>query len=427
MPPSASPVPRSFLSPTPILLTALAVGTALSPTSTKIAGITWLAWCLWGLALRLAPRAGRPLLPHPALPAVHAWAAGCGAAMGFCMLKAGYWSDPLDEVYGQLRLLLAAAAAWWVLTRAVLPGGLRPAIGDALAAQGGFALAWVVWVFTQYDDPRRFLPSNAIPWAHAVAFGLCLSMPLALHADGQPRWRRRLWWAGLALGCAAVLTSQSRGAFGVFAWMLWLLVARWRQVHGHWPVRRLAMLAAGACVAAAAVWCAPGDPLRVRMAEHEIALAERGTAYDTSLGTRLYLWNMALQGLRESPWVGVGEAERMRRIHRAGDELPAQRREGLAVIRTMGHVHNQYLHSALDGGIVGLAGLLAVMAGLAVAAWRLRRVDRLAAWQMQGLLFVHGVGGLTNVNFVHNYYVVTLSMAAAIVLLGVRRSPAPAA
>jgi O-antigen ligase len=418
---SATPVRHTGPALTPLLLTALSVGVVLSPWSTKLAGAVWLVWCLWGIALRLAPRMAAAPERHPAMPAVHAWAAGCVVALGLAMVKAGYWGDAFDEVYAYLRLVLSAAAAWWVLSRTSLPRDMPGRIGDAVAGQCAVAflvMAWLMWKFP--GDPRNLLPANAIVWAHAVAFGLCLLMPLLLCATDRSARRRAAWWLGAALGCGAVLMSQSRGAYGVFAWMGLLLAMHWRDVHGCWPVRRLAILAVGACVVMAAVWWAPGDPFKMRKAEHEIAQAETNAVYDTSLGIRLYLWNMAWQGLLESPLVGVGETERLRRIKHAGIELPEPQREKFALVRGMGHVHNQFLHVALDGGVMGLGAVLALIAGLATAAWRLRKVDRLAARQMAGLLFAFVAGGLTNVNLAHNYYVVSLAVFTAAVLVGAR-------
>jgi O-antigen ligase len=418
---SATPVRHTGPALTPLLLTVLSFGVVLSPWSTKLAGAVWLVWCLWGIALRMAPRMEAAPQRHPAMPAVHAWAAGCVVALGLAMVKAGYWGDAFDEVYAYLRLVLSAAAAWWVLSRAGLPRDMPGRIGDAVAGQCAVAflvMAWLMWRFP--GDPRNLLPANAIVWAHAVAFGLCLLMPLLLCATDRSTRRRAAWWLGAALGCAAILMSQSRGAYGIFAWMGLLLAMHWRDVHGCWPVRRLAMLAGVACVVMAAVWWAPGDPFKMRKAEHEIAQAETNAVYDTSLGIRLYLWNMAWQGLLESPLVGVGETERLRRIKHAGIELPEPQREKFALVRGMGHVHNQFLHVALDGGVMGLGAVLALIAGLATAAWRLRKVDRLAARQMAGLLFAFVAGGLTNVNLAHNYYVVSLAVVAAAVLVGAR-------
>ncbi|MES2186207.1 MAG: O-antigen ligase family protein [Pseudomonadota bacterium] len=396
----------------------LACGVALSPLSSKIAGVVWLLFSGWGIFLVLrGRRAGAPVA-GAGLPAARCWLLACAVftVLGGAVLW--YWSDPFDGMNAELRLLIAAVATWGVLARgAALPRHFRAGSGFALAGSCLVALLCIVGVLALYPNPRDNLPANAIVWAMGAGFALCLLLPLVLDGDAPAGWRR--WWLGaVVLGVAAVLLSQSRGAMGVFAWMLWLVVERWRRRRGHWPLARMGALLLAVVAVVAALWAAPGDPLRLRQAEHEVVRAEDNGRFDTSMGTRVYLWHLARDGIVSSPWIGIGGAERLRRIKHAGDELPEAQRAGLWYVRLMGHVHNQYLHSALDGGMVGLASILALMAGMAGVAWRLRRVDPLASRQMQGLLFVHATGCVTNVNFAHNYYVLALGMGVTLVLLG---------
>ncbi|MBK7507684.1 MAG: hypothetical protein IPI16_05745 [Comamonadaceae bacterium] len=108
----------------------------------------------------------------------------------------------------------------------------------------------------------------------------------------------------------------------------------------------------------------------------------------------------------------------MKRIKSAGMDLPPDQRARFQEVRNVGHVHNQYLHAAMDGGLIGLASTLAVLAGLGASAWRLRRLDPVASRQMQGVLFMHATAGLTNVNMAHNYYAIMLSLTVAVILIG---------
>ncbi len=396
------------------LLWVLACGIALSPLSTKIAGAAWLLFSLWGLALwaRRAPAAGLP-----AAGAVRFWLAACAVALVLAGAALWYWSDPFDQLNPELRLLIAAAALAGVAARGPrLPGVQRGAL-HAVAVSCLAALLCVAVTIAVSPNPRDALPANAIVWAVAVDFAVCLLLPAWLD-ETLPTVVSRAWLAALLLAGGAILLSQSRGALVVLPWALWLVAERWRRRHGHWPWARLAGLVAVVAVAGAALWMAPGDPLRMRQAEQEIAGAEHNGSYSTSMGTRIYLWRMAADGIASSPWIGIGGAERLRRIKHAGEELPEPQRSALWYVRLMGHVHNQYLHSALDGGVLGLAGVLALVVGMAGAAWRLRRIDPVAARQMAGLLFVHVAAGVGNVNFAHNYYVLALAAGVTIVLLG---------
>ncbi len=276
----------------------------------------------------------------------------------------------------------------------------------------------------RYPIPRNVLPANAIVWALAIAFFLAALAPMVLSQEA-PLARRRWWALAVLAGSAAILLSQARSALLIFPWLAWLLVDRWRREHGVWPVTRMAGLAAAACVVLAAAWFVPHDPLRMRVASHDISKVENAADYNTSMGTRLYLWSLACKGIEESPWLGIGKEARLSLIHHAGDELPAAEQPRLSYVRTMGHVHNDYLNAALDGGVAGLASLLVWLGGLLLVARRVGKVDPLAAQQLRGVVFVVATAGLTNVNFAHNYYAVMLAVVVAVILLGAAfRKPA---
>ena len=344
----------------------------------------------------------------------------CALSLGLAAFALGWWHDPWSELNAELRLLCAAAAVAAIVGRgAPLPTWLRCRATDAVALACVAAFACIAFLSIRDPIARNGLPANAIVWALAVAFFLSLLAPMTLSSREASLRRRRCWAAAGLLGAAAILLSQSRGALVIFPWVAWLLVARWRSAHGgRWPWARMAALAAAGCLLLAAAWLAPGDPLRMRVAERDIASVERSADYNTSMGTRLYLWGLAGRGIAESPWFGIGQQERERRIHDAGDDLPAGVRPQLSYVRTMGHVHNEYLNAMLDGGIAGLGAILVLLAGLLILARKVGTIDLLAAQQLRGVTLVHATAGLTNVNFAHNYYVVMLALVVGVVVLG---------
>ena len=73
-------------------------------------------------------------------------------------------------------------------------------------------------------------------------------------------------------------------------------------------------------------------------------------------------------------------------------------------------MHNQYLNNLVDGGLLSLTGLVALAAGMWLAAKRLQSQAPKASRQMKGLLLIHLSAGLSNVNFVHDYYVTMLAL-----------------
>jgi O-antigen ligase len=280
------------------------------------------------------------------------------------------------------------------------------------------ALACVIGLVTVIATPDRgLMPSNAIPWAVSVAFLLCVLLPPVLGGDISAA-QRKWYFLAIAAGLAAIFISQSRGAFGILLWATWLAAAKWKKSHANFNLRKAAAVSLVGFSLLSSSALLPSDPLRLRAGWNEVVMAKHDGNYDSSMGARVYLWTLAWQSIQESPWIGIGGSERLKRIKIAGAELPVAERERFKAVRSVGHVHNQYLHSAMDGGLVGLASILAVLAGLGAAAYFLQRTDPVASRQVQGVLFIHATASLTNVNLAHNYYAIMLSLSVALILLG---------
>ncbi len=395
--------------PHEIWIAVLALGVALSPTNTKIAGVAWLLVCLAGLfhffrkpAIRDDERAA----------AAQAWLIACAVAAALATALALRWPDGPDTLHAEFRLLLAAAA--------VVPLVRHPPAAERWRALTlpAVALACVaaLLVITTGND-RHSVPSNPIPWAVAMSFLPCILMPDLLNAQTTGR-QRALYGLCVAAVIGAILLSRSRGAFGILMWAIWLLVTTGTQ-HPTRASKRSIGLASLLVAAVLTVSVSmPNDPLRLRLGWSEVETALNEGKYNSSIGARMYLWRLGWRGFEESPLVGIGGKERLKRIKSVGADLPPAERIRFQEVRNVGHVHNQYLHAAMDGGLVGLASTLAVLAGLGVAAWRLRRFDPVASRQMQGVLFMHATAGLTNVNMAHNYYAIMLSLSVTLILMG---------
>lgn len=391
----------------------LAVGIVGAPLSSKIAGALWLGLCVAGLwlAVRRAP-ANAPSLQ----PVTRAWLIASAASLGLAALGTWIWHDKWDELHAGTRLALAALAALPLAGRADGAAWHRGA-GHALAlscmAACGLALT------TQGD---RLFPTNAIPWAAAISFFCCLLLPLMLHASAS-RPTKIFWALGLMAGLMAVLLSQSRGAYGIVLWVVLcsgahILVRRSRGDRTPWLMLTSLVIVLGASM----TMISPiNNRLQLAGAELDAALGDTArtpSMANSSIGSRIVLWKVAIEGFQSSPLIGVGREERIRRIQQAGDALQADQ---LSALR---HVHSEYLNAALDKGLIGLASVLAALGGLIWAAWLLRRIDTQAAWQMAGLAFMHGTAGITNVNTAHNYYGAMLAASALLVLTLARSRPA---
>ena len=376
----------------------------LSPTHTKLAGLLWLLAGL--MAAVLAWR-------HPALPTdrltlgARQWLLACTGMLALWQGMALYWQEPCcaysSDINSGLRLWLAALAAYGLVRHWQAPAMGSGRIYDALAL-ACVASLWLVLVNGRFE-----LPSYPIPWSASVAMLLVLLFPAALQApDGSAR--RRLWLLACGAGVAAVLLSQSRGAYVILGWMVYVWA---RSAHGGFQWRRsfrplLLGLTLGAGVLLTG-WL-PSDPLRMREGWNDLSASWRQDDYNNSLGGRLALYELAAHTVAESPWTGVGARERLHRIHTLGLDRPEPERSHLAHARTQGHVHNAYLHHAMDGGVISLLGFVLSIAGLWLAARTVRAGHAQTALQLQGLAFVHALTSVSNVNHAHNYYAVMLSL-----------------
>jgi O-antigen ligase len=389
------------------LLALAAMGWALSPLASTWPGLAWLALCLAALLGLFNP----PVLALHTRAAEAArrwwWATTLALVLAAGALLAH--GDPWSSLQDNTRLWLGAGAALLLVRRWHGHARVPHVLMDTCAV--ACSLGALVALTHQRDQ----LPGNAIPWAVSVAFLLCVLAPAVL--DRHTDWSRRRWWAvGLVLGLAAVLASQTRSALVITLWLAWLLL---RHVWQHRPVgapRSLAALAVAMVVLGSSAWW-DADPLRLREAGHDIALAITEDEPDTAVGSRLEMWAAAAQGITQAPWLGHGIRERETAMRELGAQHEAR------IWATLTHFHNEYLNAWFDHGLPGLAAVLVTLAGLVAAARALRTDQPVASQQFWGLAVVHGVAGLTNVNTVHNLYTLALSLAASAVLLRAAHTP----
>lgn len=392
-------------------------GMAIAPLSTKTAGAAWILFCLVGAWAAL--RRPRIDIAPGEDSAARTWLIACLIGLAFETLATAIWGDPWDELHAPIRLMLAAAATLGLVRRFRFGENFRDILAHALSLGCIAAAGLAAWK----GDDRDSYPTNVIPWAVAVGFMVCLLLPRTLDAT-RPLRMRFAWMVASLVGMVAVVLSQTRGAYGVVLWAVLfygVAILRRRSVTRH---------GVGLGIALALVLVAAGVLLphviqtsaqRIEQAAHEFELAAEahkpGDGANSSVGARIYLWQMAVRGFESSPLIGIGGEERKRRIKALGEKTQSP------MILSLGHVHNQYLHAAMDHGLLGLAAVLAWIGGLALTVRRLGRQAAEARWQLAGVLFMHMSASLTNVNFAHTYYGIMLSMTISLVLLNARREP----
>lgn len=414
------PMPTRTSLPWMAWLTAVCL--ALSPAFTTLAGLSWLLLLAAGAWLLVR---GRRASEAPLARATRVWLAACVIATLIWLLQCLIWNEPFFRYSGNvnsaLRLLFMAAICHALGSRS--PGmavdAARRLTGDALALACWCALLALV----QAGFDRNETPTNAIPWSVINAMIAYLLLTEALNGALEPA-RRAAWLVCAAVGLLTVLLSQTRSAYIVFPMAFWA-IGKWR-LRGLEPgmARRIA---AGATLAVAALvttlaWL-PADPLKIRMAIDELRVSMVQRDYNSSMGARLALARIGLDAASESPWIGIGARARIERISQAGNAAPPEEQQRWTYVRTFNHLHNQYLNNLVDGGLLGLTGLLVLAAGLWTAARRLRPSAPGASRQLGGLLLIHLVAGLANVNSGHDYYPTMMGLLIGCIFVFALQTP----
>jgi putative inorganic carbon (hco3(-)) transporter len=267
----------------------------------------------------------------------------------------------LQEVALILGLIAVAVGAADEMVRHGLRGArIAVLIGSGVYAFVLFALiaasvaggANVVWsaMAVGYDNYRFF--------NHVQTAALPL---LALQVIGAPRGGRGQWvaWFTMVVFWAFIICSSARGtALAIAAGVV--VASAMTGVRAVWPLARTlgTSLLVGLLVYGLVFQWLPrlgllalGEP------------AERSVASISSDSARLQLWQVAVDQIRSSPWLGIGP------MHYAHQPNPKA-----------AHPHNIYLQIAAEWGIPMLLALLA-LAGVGLAKLRaaIKRADGQAA------------------------------------------------
>ncbi len=404
-------LPKALTLPLLLLLAA-------SSLNTKAMGAAWVLlvvvgfWAVWRT---------RQTNTTDTAPWIKTWLIACAIAMVLKTVPTLYWADPWAERQGEIRLLLGALAVWGLSRWRALDSQSVHRIAHALTVSSALGLAWVV------SYGRGEVCTHPIPWAVSMAMVSGWLLAMGQRSDA-PAPQRRLWLLGGLLALLAVLASQSRGAFGIVAW--WaaaLLHQAWQHRHHALAQRRLLVHALWITTAlAAALWALSHTPVLQRPAQslrdavHEITRSQQSAAAgaNSSVGSRLYMWQRSPEAVAQSPWLGHGRDGRKQTL--ATWAAQAQSDE----ISRLGHLHNEYLNQLVDHGLWGLASQLSYILGLLWMVKQLVQARQKTAAQIIGCIaFMHTVSSMANVNFAHNYYTTALSLLVMLALWLAGRTP----
>jgi O-antigen ligase len=389
----------------------------LSPLNTKVAGVLWFFTLLIALGLALSHRSG-PVSTSPVVRAARIWLLYMLGATLLWWTSAWIWNDPWArgsaDLHSAARLLSAALAGWAIVRlapgRVALPSSGSLIVAISLACLSAYVLSLLI--------TREHYPSNAVPWAAAIACLVCVLFPVGISKEICPRVRG-LALLGSALGILALFENQTRGAYGVVIWLLalWILSNKYRgsRLRGCIATAALALTVVGSIVLPS------NDPLRLREAWHDVRAVISDYRFDTSVGARLYLYKLAAESIAASPMIGIGSTDRLALIKGTLNSRNGNNNANMHNITELGHVHNAYLHHLLDGGLIALLGFFLTIGGIVHAGGVLKSTFPVASRQLWSIAFVHASTNLSNVNLAHNYYALMLSISLLLVFLSAYR------
>ncbi len=379
----------------------------LAPLNSKLAGACWLALCLSGAWSFKNGSANRST---SVFYAAKGWFFACLLALALRAVTQFYWGDSWGERHAEFRLLFGALGLLGLVHYARFTSVQVKWLGYALvlASWAGFGLMLAFGAVGA--------PTNQIPWGASMSLLVCVVLVRALSASTEPAAVRLFYASGVLVGVCAVLLSQARGSYGIVLWVGGVVLlhylkngVKWRALIGTF------LIAAMATALIAQVFpqllSVPAQRIQLAMTEISGMDSSKESSINTSVGSRLYLWTRAAEEVPDHLLMGVGREARMAAIQRWSEQANSP------IVKSLGHLHNNYVEELFDQGLFGLGSFLSFLAGLFYMVRRLRKEQPMAALGTAGILFMHASSSLTNVNFAHNYYPTMLSVAVSVCLL----------
>jgi O-antigen ligase len=250
-------------------------------------------------------------------------------------------------------------AIWAVLPRlrAGISGRLIPFLitGAGIGMIGSliFSIAQIAFLSSRAEGGAG---NAAVFGLFTVLFG---SISL-LNAHSDSRVERFIAIAGFACGLVCAFLSGTRSAWLVMPFHFVILY--WYLRGQSLPTLTNAVKVVGSVLIVAVVATAAMKVTeRYHALESDIVRLDEQPDNISSLKARLLLWSAAHKAFLESPLIGHGPQNRMSFVYQTLN-LPTDKQ------MTFTHVHNGFLNAAVDGGILGVLGVLALLAAPLIAA-----------------------------------------------------------
>ncbi len=411
-----------------IFVTILSGLIALASVSTKTAGAAWLSVVLFGascifkqLWVRRGDLTSAARIDDPVNSAAATWLLFVTLAFVLKAVAVLYWDSGWEERHGEVRLFLGAVGIVGLASYAICN---RAQTALVMGLCGACLAAFTLVVVFGGEGA----PTNRIPWASGLSLLILASLGAAFTV-GESQRVIVVLSSGLAtLGIIAF--SGTRGAYPVGAiWIIalgtMLMTSSRKAATAQRNVRKtntkVWLILVLVLLATLVLWPSRdfynGAQVRAVTASTELSAYIRGddTSVNTSIGARLHMWTLSIPVIVDNlPW-GIGKDERLAQIQRWGAELNSP------VIKSLGHLHNEYLQTLLENGLFGLASFLSYAVGLLLVAKRLWNGNlKVSAQAIVAITAMHSLAEVTNMNFAHNYYPTLLSLSVTVTLLFAR-------
>jgi O-antigen ligase len=343
---------------------------------------------------------------------IFAWLGSAYLAAAFAGLGGSAWAKTGDVATHALLL-------WLVMRAGYSERELRWVLGALVASTVAGLLFgyWRLWSGAGKSGALQLYSVGQVNHTAiyiAIMLGVCASWLFACWREWRPAYRA----AALAITgfvFVSLVVTASRGAIGVGMGLVLALALAW------WP-RWRAPLAASAVAMVLAVLLAVG---------FDVGVVKKQMWYESKenvLASRDGVWRMAFAAWEKYPWFGVGKDNYGLITHdlvrtwraEAGKDYEASR-----YVR-FPHAHNLYVNTLAERGIVGFAGLAALLLAWLAALLRDRPRPEAGdtAWLLwggaaSGWIVTAGVG-MVNTTFHHEHGLL------AVLLLGLWLSTLPA-
>lgn len=286
----------------------------------------------------------------------------------------------------RLALALFLLIGWGVWGLSLLAGNLPAKV----------PLLWPImeWIYAQYDllpfAISRVINPNEIggtllwfvPLTWALLYGF-LTEPLSFGQIKQFLLLGAVTLTAFAFTALLVIT-QSRSALLGFG--ITMIVIGW--LIGPWPRRTVKagiLIGLGGLIIVM-LWAGTGETLTVLMRLTGIGLNPTNTTTDSifSLSGRIEIWSRAIYGIQDFPFTGMGMNSFRRVVHMLYPLALISPETDLA------HAHNHLLQVALDLGLPGLIGYIAIWIVTAIMLIRKWQSGQTSQWHR---ILMLGLGG----------------------------------